>query len=258
MDKNDIILSVCFVSFLLILLFGFLFFMLIWQRKRSNLFIVERERMQVIFNEQLLHSQLEAQEQTFNIISQEIHDNVGQILSLAKVQLNIIEQGEVLDRTLLSDVKESVSKAMADLRDIAKSLNSERIKQASLTETISHELARIHRSGLMLTNMQITGKEQTLQDQKKLILYRIIQEALQNILNHSKATNIDLQFDYKPDFLHIQIADNGKGFDSNLPNRNDGLGLQNMVNRAALIGGSAHINSIINSGTTITIITPYA
>jgi two-component system NarL family sensor kinase len=258
MDKNDIILSVCFVSFLLILLFGFLFFMLIWQRKRSNLFIVEKERMQIFFNEQLLHSQLEAQEHTFNIISQEIHDNVGQILSLAKVQLNILEQGEVLDRTLLSDVKESVSKAMTDLRDIAKSLNSERIKQASLTETISHELARIHRSGLMLTNMQITGKEQMLQDQKKLILYRIIQEALQNILKHSKAKNIDLQFDYKPDFLHIQIADNGKGFDNNLPNRKDGLGLQNMVNRAALIGGSAHISSIINKGTTITIITPYA
>ena len=84
--------------------------------------------MQADFNQQLLQSQLEMQEQTFNIISTEIHDNVGQILSLAKVQLNIIDQGEMLDRSLLADAKESVSKAMIDLRDIAKSLNSERIK----------------------------------------------------------------------------------------------------------------------------------
>ncbi len=121
------------------------------------------------------------QEQTFNTISQEIHDNVGQILSLAKVQLNIIDQSEQLDRTLLADAKDSVSKAMTDLRDIAKSLNSERIQLSGLPEITAQELQRINRAGLILTSIKTEGKEQNMQEQKKLIIFRIIQEALQNI-----------------------------------------------------------------------------
>ncbi len=258
MDKSEVILSVCFVSFLLILFIGFLLFVLLWQRKKSNAYIVEKERMQTFFNEQLLQSQLEAQEQTFNFISQEIHDNVGQILSLAKVQLNILEQGESLDKVLLADAKDSVSKAMTDLRDIAKSLSSERIQLASLPQIISGELARIGRSGLLLTSLQIEGKEQPLQNQKKLILFRMIQEALQNILKHSKAKNIELHFRYHESYLQVTVMDNGNGFDTALLSGNEGLGLSNIISRATLVGGKAQIESVINKGTTITITTPYA
>jgi signal transduction histidine kinase len=198
------------------------------------------------------------QEHTFNTISQEIHDNVGQILSLAKVQLNIIDQSETLDRTLLADAKDSVSKAMTDLRDIAKSLNTERIQLSSLPEITGHELQRISRAGLILTSIQTEGKEQNMQEQKKLIIFRIIQEALQNILKHSKAKNVDIFFCYQADYLTIEIKDNGTGFAKELLTKKDGLGLQNIVNRAALIGGKADIKSIINEGTIITITSPYA
>lgn len=210
------------------------------------------------FSEELLKSQLEMQEQTFNTISREIHDNVGQVLSLAKVQLNIIDQSESFDKTLITEAKESVSKAMTDLRDIAKSLNSERIQLSSLPEITEHELQRINRSGIMLTSINVEGQEQNIQEQKKLIIFRIIQEALHNILKHSQAKNIDVNFCYETDKLKIDITDNGIGFDKELITKRDGLGLQNIVNRAALIGGEAHINSIINKGTVITIISPYA
>lgn len=257
MERSEIIIAVCFVSLLLLLLVGFLFFVLLWQRKKSNTYIKEREVMKTVFNDQLLQSRLEMQEQTFNVISQEIHDNVGQILSLAKVQLNIIDHNGTFDKTLIADVKENVSKAMADLRDIATSLNSDRIQLSSLPEMIAHELNRISRSGLMTTNLAIQGDEQAIQSQKKLILFRIIQESLQNIFKHSQAGNINLKFDYHADYLQIQVADNGKGFDKDIVNREDGLGLQNIISRAALIGGNAQIESVINEGTTITITTPY-
>ncbi|MFX7870642.1 histidine kinase dimerization/phosphoacceptor domain-containing protein, partial [Acinetobacter baumannii] len=81
------------------------------------------------FEKQTLQSQLEIQEQTFNIISQEIHDNVGQILSLAKVQMNILEEQLVNPPAILKDTKENISRAMNDLRDIAKGLSTERIEQ---------------------------------------------------------------------------------------------------------------------------------
>ena len=236
----------------------FLVFVWIQFYRRNTNYTSNTKTLELQFQQQLLQSQLEMQEQTFNTISREIHDNVGQVLSLAKVQLNIIDQSESLDRNLLADAKDSVSKAMTDLRDIAKSLNSERIQLSSLPEITSHELQRINRSGIMLTSIIVEGQEQNMQEQKKLIIFRIIQEALHNILKHSQAKNIDVNFCYEPDKLKIDITDNGIGFDKELITKKDGLGLQNIVNRATLIGGEAHINSIINKGTVITIISPYA
>jgi two-component system, NarL family, sensor kinase len=254
--SQEIIVIIGIAISLAVVAIGVICLFIIYRNKQLQA-IRETERLKTVFTQQLLQSQLEMQEQTFNTISREIHDNVGQVLSLAKVQLNIIDQSESLDRTLLADAKDSVSKAMTDLRDIAKSLNSERIQLSSLPEITGHELQRINRSGIMLTSISIEGKEQNMQEQKKLIIFRIIQEALHNILKHSQAKNIDVNFCYETDKLKIDITDNGIGFDKELLTKRDGLGLQNIVSRAALIGGEAHVNSIINKGTVITIISPY-
>ncbi len=244
-------------ALLLILAAGIIMLVLVYQKKQLQS-VREKEQLKITFERELLGSKLEMQEQTFNTISKEIHDNVGQTLSLAKVQLNIIGKGDTLNKTLLADAKDSVSKALTDLRDIAKSLSSERIQISSLPEITQHELQRISRAGVMLTDIRIEGTEQNLQEQKKLIIFRIIQEALNNILKHSNATNIDICFCYEAEKLQIDIKDNGIGFDQQLKEKKDGLGLQNILNRATLIGGEAHIKSIINMGTTITIISPYA
>ncbi len=242
--------------FLLILAAGIIMLLLVYQKKQFQ-YLKEKEQLKATFEKEMLESKLEMQEQTFNTISREIHDNVGQLLSLAKVQLNIISQNETLDKTLLSDAKDSLSKAMIDLRDIAKSLNSERIQLFSLPEITGHELQRIDRAGIKLTAIHVEGKEQPVQEQKKLIIFRIIQEALHNILKHSEAENINVSFYYGEANVKIDIKDNGKGFDKELIGR-DGLGLQNIVSRASLIGGEARIDSSIDHGTTITIISPYA
>ncbi len=235
---------------------GIIYLFMRYQLKKNTL-IKEKQTLEHYFNQQLLQSQLEIQEQTFNIISQEIHDNVGQALSLAKMQLNILERGETLNKALITDTQDSISKAIADLRDIAKSLSTERIQQLNLSETINYELARINRLDLMVTSLQVEGREQCIQSKKKLIIFRIIQEALQNILKHAKASSINVRFKYAEDFLTIEVADNGKGFDKNLVVEKDGLGLRNIVDRAALIGGEANITSTLNKGTTVTIVAPY-
>ena len=229
---------------------------LYYQKKRfqhkQQLSVKEKE-----YARQLLESKLEIQEQTFKTISSEIHDNVGQILSLAKVQLNIIDQSPIVDKSLLNDAKESVSKALTDLRDIAKSLNSDRIQQSSLFEITQHELQRIQRSGLMNTSTEQKGDEINIPDQKKLVIFRIVQECLQNIIKHSNANQIHVTFDYQKDQLIITIIDNGKGFDPATPDTKDGQGLQNIINRAVMIGGAAKIISQLGDGTTIIITSPY-
>ena len=258
MDKSQIISIIVFVSIILFLLILFLLYVFVWYRIKRNKEILEQQALKQNYNQLLLQSQLEIQEQTFTTISREIHDNVGQLLSLAKVQLNIIDKGDTLNKTLLADAKDSVSKALTDLRDIAKSLSSERIQISGLPEITQHELQRISRVGVMLTHIRIEGTEQNLPEQKKLIIFRVIQEALNNILKHSNATNIDICFCYEAEKLKIDIKDNGIGFSQPLIEKKDGLGLRNILNRAALVGGEAQIKSILNEGTTITIISPYA
>lgn len=258
-SQNYQIVTGVVIATVIFMLAGFFISIIIaYSNNRKKKFIQEKQTLQQQYTEQLFKSQLEMQEQTFNIISKEIHDNVGQILSLAKVQLNIIDQSETLDRSLLADAKDSVSKAMTDLRDIAKSLNSERILQASLPEITGYELQRIGRTGFMTTKIGTKGDLQNMQEQKKLIIFRVIQEAFNNTIKHSKAKNIDVCFCYEKDVLKITIADNGIGFDKETILKKDGLGLQNIISRALLIGGEATIDSKPNEGTVITIISPYA
>ena len=233
-----------------------------WEKKDDQLKQFEMKRhidnMEQNFQREMLHTKLEIQEQTFNMISEEIHDNVGQLLSLAKIQINIIEQKEGKDKLTLKELKENIGQAMCDLRLIAKNLSSHYIQNTSLPEAVTNQVQRINRLGLVNISLSVSGTEQKLENQKKLVLYRIIQEGLQNIMKHSKASKVNIRFDYSNTILQVFISDNGTGFDqlASIEN-NDGLGLKNVTSRAEMIGGKAIINSNPNQGTTIEILTPY-
>jgi len=221
----------------------------------------EKQKIQDNFEKQLLQSKLEIQEETFNAISQEIHDNVGQMLSLARIQLSIIAQQQAAEIPGLVQVKETVGNALTDLRNIAKSLSNERLQLRSLPESINEEVERLHKASSLQIFFKIEGQERDLNKQAKVILFRIVQEALQNILKHANAGQVQIVFSYLPEQMQISIADNGIGFNvENQRTQLKGLGLQNILNRAALIGGAANIHSSIDQGTTITISinTPYA
>jgi two-component system NarL family sensor kinase len=257
-QSNEFIVAILAGTILFLLFAGFIIaYILIYRKKRSRHF-QEMDKMKTIFNEEILKSRLEIQEHTFNHISQEIHDNVGQILSLANIQLNIMDQKEELDKTLLADAKENISKAMSDLRDIAKGLSREMIQHLNLQETIAEELQRINKTGLMRAETQMEGEEQPVDDQTKLIIFRIIQECLQNIIKHSSASKIKVAFHYQGDQIKIMVADDGKGFDpAEGSYKQKGLGLQNIIHRAALLGGSASVDSAPGAGTKISIVVPY-
>jgi len=256
--NTEIFIAIVAGTTLFLLFAGFIiaYIMINWKRKLRH--IQEVEKMKMVFNEELLKSRLEIQEETFNNISQEIHDNVGQMLSLAKVQLNIMDQSKKWDEDKLTELKETINHAMTDLRDIAKSLSTERIKSFDLSESLKYQINRINRGGLVTASFAINGVEQKIEDRSKLILFRMIQEVLQNIIKHSKATKATIEFNYAGQ-LDIIISDNGTGFDVNkATQQNEGMGLQNIVQRAALIGGNASVSSTIGEGTIIKINIPYA
>lgn len=202
------------------------------------------------FQQELLRTQLEIQEQTFKTISQEIHDNIGQVLSLAKLNLNRVEMENPHVESRINDARDLVSKAIQDLRDLSRTLNTENIVSIGLMKAIEMELAMIEKTGLVQTRWQVAGQVLRLEPQKELILFRIVQEALHNIIKHAQATFVSVQAIFKENALQLSISDNGRGFDS-AGGEMQGSGLRNMQSRARLIGAEWRINSVRQGGTQI-------
>lgn len=256
--SNEILFAIIATSIVFTLLVSLVGVLIFFHRQKVKRLDMEREIMQAQYKQTLLQSQVEMQEQTFDNISREIHDNVGQLLSLAKLQLSIIERSQNVDRPLLSEVKDNIGNALADLRDIAKSLSGERMKMLGFIQTIEEETERINRSKVLQASLSVSGQVYKFSLQKQLIMVRIVQEALQNIIKHSQAKNADVAFLYLKDRLELTVSDNGKGFNSTEKiSGKSGLGLQNIMNRTEVIGGVAAISSTPNKGTEIKLSIPY-
>lgn len=234
-------------------------FIFLYQRRYYR-YKQERIQLQSQFQETLLQSQLEIQEQTLKTISQEVHDNIGQVLSLAKLNLStmdIARQDELQEKIV--DSKKLVSKAIQDLRDLSKSMNTDNIEAIGLLGTLQYEMEMVRKTGF-LAQLNVEGIVIRLQPQKELIVFRIIQEILNNIMKHAEATSIDTRLIYNEKEVKIIITDNGKGFDLEPLNKNTtsgfGLGIRNMHNRAKLIGADFTMNSIIGKGTVVVVAIP--
>lgn len=246
----------CFFLFFMLVFMLFVFFNHYRNKQHKN--SMEKEELKIAFRNTLLQSQLEIQEQTFNDISQEIHDNVGQVLSLAKVQISIMDKSEQISIERLREVKHNISHAINDLRNIAKSLSTDRIRNTDICAAVMGEVERINRNRIIHITLETEGVEREINDQKKLILFRIIQESLQNIIKHAQASDSRILFHYQTGLLEVAISDNGTGFNcAEAAKRGDGLGLSNMQTRARLTGGDCLIESTLHKGTTIKLMIPY-
>lgn len=217
----------------------------------------EKELLETNFQQQLLKLQLEIQEETFSSISREIHDNVGQILSLAKVQLNIVEQTQKFDQLTIGSIKENITKALGDLRDIAKSLSTERIQLLDLPTLIDEEILRIDRSGVIKIFATQEGRCKWISEQRKLVIFRMIQEIFQNIFKHARAKSIHIDCRYEAGEIIIMILDDGIGFDASNLSVGTGLGIINLKKRAVSIDGLITIESVVGKGTSVTLNSPY-
>ena len=260
-NYNDITLALIAGTLLFLLLVSFIIaFFLIYQKRRKE-HNQEKQQLKFTYQQTLLQTQLEIQEQTLKNISQEIHDNIGQVLSLAKLNINTMSgaTAEALEEKI-NDSKQLVGKAIQDLRDLSRSLNTDYVVEMGLMRSVEYELELIKKTGSFQTHFNIEGKTYRLNQQQELILFRMVQEILHNIIKHAKAKTIDVSMNYLPDVFAFTVTDDGEGFDTRIlteSNRDGaGLGIRNMHNRAKLIGADFNLASTIGKGTTITITLP--
>ncbi len=246
--------------FLLIVATGIIMLALVYQKKQVQ-YLREKEQLKVVYEKEILATQLEIQEQTFKNISQEVHDNIGQVLSLVKLNINTMNPDDPVPlQVKINASKELITKAIKDLRDLSKSLNTDYVKDLGLVRAIEYELEMIKNNGSYEIQFDVTGNKYRLESQRELVLFRIVQEVLHNIIKHAKATSIVMALSYEPAMFSLTIADNGVGFDASIINSNNlngsGLGIRNMQNRAKIINGNFNLTSTLGAGTTIILTAP--
>ena len=259
--ESEIVIIIIASTLILLLLAGFIVLFLLLHQKRYNQYQREKDNMQASFKQELLKAEIEMKEQTLLTISQEIHDNIGQVLSLAKLNLNTILLEETNPAVpKIASTKELVGKAIQDLRNLSKSLNTEHISHLKLSESLGFELDQIRKTGLYETALRVQGAEKPLDPQKQIIIFRIAQEALNNIIKHARAKSITISLNYEPRETRLRIADDGAGFDLpavHEPGRPDqGTGIGNLFHRARLIDASLTVESRPGQGTLIQLSLP--
>ena len=246
-----------------IIIIGFIVFVLYVAANYKNHILkskAEIEKIKSNHEKELLRTQLEIQEETFNKISREIHDNISLGLTLSKLQLNNFMEGMQEKPTLISTSIDLISKSLVDLNDISKSLDGNQLATHGLINILESESEVLGRSGIYRVEFEVLGEPAYLDTETELILFRIFQEACNNIIKHARANRIIIDLIYNKDFLSMKITDNGKGFDvENTLGKNElrkMAGLKNFYTRAKMIGAEINITSVKNIGTTIHIKKP--
>ncbi len=253
---TEFIIAFIIVSVLLILAMAVFISVVIYRyQQKQNLYFKDIETLNATHENTLLQSQLEIQEQTFQNISREIHDNIGQKLTLAKLYLNTLNYKDSAKTELqVNDSVNMISEAINDLSDISRSMSSEIILNNGLIKALELEAAQLTRSGIYSISFSATGNPVFMDADTELVLFRIVQEALNNVIKHADAAIININLHYSMNLLTVEISDNGKGFYVDEPKA--GTGLRNIKKRAAMLKGDISINSKINIGTQVKIQIP--
>jgi len=219
--------------------------------RRKNKLIYNQERTKKEFERELAETQIEIREATLQNISWELHDNIGQIMTLAKVKA----QNAGDDPEKMKQAAKLIGEGLDELRALSKVINPEAIKKLTLKEAVQLEIERFNRLRFIEANLSVEGERHTMGDSEQIIIFRILQEFFSNTIKHSQATKLNVNLNYGPKELFITANDNGIGFMNS--EEYSGIGLKNMKTRAQLINAHLEINSEENKGTNLTLVYPF-
>ena len=234
-EHQEVLITVIVGVLLILFLVSVFIFSIVRYKHKVAADIKERLAMKKDFENILFLSQVEIQESTFSTLSKEIHDNIGQLLSTTKMLLNITVRDTIEPAETLLVANETLTTAINELRSLSKSLNKDWLAQFDLIKNLEAEAERINSAKSLIVVLEHKGNLVINSDQQ-IILFRIIQEALQNAIKHSNAKIIQIVLLASNKLIEIQIEDNGDGFD--LKQISNGLGISNMKQRTSLLGGT--------------------
>ncbi len=245
-------------AFLAILMVAFVVSFLYITQKRNYKYNESIIQIKQDYESAILNSQIEVQAQTLQQVSEELHDNIGQMLS------SVILHIEVLGRKAIPEVKTQaeqtrllVQEVSEQVRHISRSISPQHIENFGLKDTIQYHADRINRIGVIKIDFKTEGEIREFNPKTELVMFRMVQELMNNAIKHSECENIFIKLKFENERLLISVNDDGKGFDKSqiLKNKQfkDGSGLQALEKKARFINCSLTFTSN-DKGTKVTLI----
>ena len=248
-DTDLLIIVTTFVILTVVLMMVSLYGIFI---KKKSALLLDQQRQIALYDQELAIAQVEIKEQTLNYIGQELHDDLGQKLSVARLMTNKISSPSSEDQNEIArEINSLLGECIQDIRNLSKVFITKQVEYFGFVESLEREVFRIKRLNLLEVDYDINNHDLDINSDHALILFRIVQECITNVIKHSKSKKIELKVVETPNNIRIFVNDNGVGFLNGT--KNNGSGLQNMKSRAQIINAEFHINSVLTQGTKIKI-----
>ena len=205
---------------------------------------------------------LAAEEAERHRIGADLHDGIGQLLSVVKINMNglceeLRPRLEADEAQRFGDALDLVDESVREVRGISHNLLPNALIKRGLARAVREFLDKLQRPGRLKIRLETLGLDAPRLDPTvESALYRVIQELVQNIIKHAQATEVEMQIIRHAHELTLLVEDNGVGFDVPTHGAGDGVGLQSVGSRVAYLGGTLHVDSRIGRGTTVTATVP--
>ncbi|MET7037649.1 ATP-binding protein [Elizabethkingia miricola] len=219
------------------------------QRDELHALAMEKEKQNSKIS--TLTALLEGQEQERGRLARDLHDGLGGLLSGTKHQLSYLDphQSENIEEGISKSIKQ-IDGAVEELRRVAHNLMPDLLVKYGLEVAIQEFASRISNSALDI-HTEFINYRNSLSEEKQLIIYRIIQELVNNAIKHADASEIIIQVSQEENVLNLTVEDNGKGFDHKSLNVKKTAGFHNIESRVQFLKGTMNIMSELNIGTSI-------
>jgi len=255
-DYKEVIIVLIAGTFIFLCFSGILIFIFLFYQKKK---FQHRGQLAEIKNgaeRELLKMRMETQEETYQQIGEELHDNVAQLLSSAYLLLGMTERAMPDPPDTLITAAQSLAKAIQEIRSLSRSLSKEWLAQFNLVDNLLAEAERINAGHSIRATIRSEEKFLPLAEETKVIVFRIVQEAMHNSVKHAESTEITVDISSGDDEIEILVADNGRGFFIDERRKQSGIGIMNMIRRTKLLDGNIAWLPGAKSGTKVIIRLP--
>lgn len=258
--KSKITIIIIIILLLLSISIGLLSFKNIASRKKiiEQQKTIEVNKLESQIKENQLNEidkMLAVQEKERQKIADELHDNLGSLLATLKINFETLNEQEK-NVVLYAKTNQIIDEAYAEVRNIAHLKNSGVIGKEGLLLAVKKMAEKMSVPHKIIFNVIPSGLKNRIENTVEVLLFRIIQELATNCIKHANASEVNIYLNQYDNDINVMVEDNGKGFDVNKINENDGIGLKNMERKVEQLLGTFTIDTKKGRGTTIIIELP--
>lgn len=202
---------------------------------------------------------ISAEENERKRIAADLHDGIGQMMSAAKMNLSAFENDlpfkDASHKAAFEKVISLVDESCKEIRSVSHQMMPNALLKSGLASAVREFIDKIdHR--VIKINLYTEGLNEKLDSNVETVLYRVIQECVNNVIKHSRAGSLDISLIRDQDGISATVEDNGRGFDTTDKQQFEGIGLKNIISRVGYLKGTVEFDSAPGKGTLVAIHVP--